>query len=89
MDGQRPYLTMHNMQQKRIISYQEEQQERGPRDAPEWEIWIHIKTVNTSLGYRNIVNQSYWQRAPKKQLAKDMVATQVLLALGLSTNEFK
>ncbi|KAG8896205.1 hypothetical protein FRC01_011950, partial [Tulasnella sp. 417] len=84
MDG-RPYLTMFNMQQQRLISYQEETQERGPRDAPEWEIWIHIKAVDTSL-YPNIVNQSYWQRAPKKQQAKDLVARQVLLALGLTPN---
>ncbi|KAG8952360.1 hypothetical protein FRC04_004788 [Tulasnella sp. 424] len=77
------------MQQKRIISYREEQREQGPRDAPEWEIWIHIAAVNTTLGYRNIANQSYWYRASKKQQAKDMVARQVLLALGLSPSDIQ
>ncbi|KAG8952359.1 hypothetical protein FRC04_004787 [Tulasnella sp. 424] len=77
------------MQQQRMISYREEEHERGPRDAPEWEIWIHITAVNTALGYRNIAGQPYWQRAPRKQQAKDMVARQVLFALGLSPSDIQ
>ncbi|KAG9034551.1 hypothetical protein FS837_002188, partial [Tulasnella sp. UAMH 9824] len=87
MEGQRPYMTLHNMQQQRAISYREERHERGPRDAPEWEVWIHVAAVDTTRGYRNIATQSYWQRAGKVQQAKDMVARQVLLALGLNPSE--
>ncbi|KIO32137.1 hypothetical protein M407DRAFT_18950 [Tulasnella calospora MUT 4182] len=89
MEGQRFYMTMHNMQQKQIIIYREEAHERGPRDAPEWEVWIHVSAVNTTLGYRNIANQSFWQRASKKSQAKEMVARQVLLALGLNPYEIQ
>lgn len=89
MEGQRNYLTMHNLQQRRIISYREEEHERGPSHAPEWEIWIHVDAVNPAQGYRNIATQSYWQRASTKRMAKDMVARQVLLALGLGPDEFQ
>ncbi|KIO32151.1 hypothetical protein M407DRAFT_18957 [Tulasnella calospora MUT 4182] len=88
MEGQRPYMTMHNMQQQRIIIYRIEENERGPRDAPEWEVWIHVSAVNSPL-YRNIANQSYWQRASRKQLARDLVARQVLLALGVNPSEIQ
>ncbi|KIO27780.1 hypothetical protein M407DRAFT_22955 [Tulasnella calospora MUT 4182] len=89
MEGQRFFMTMHNMQQKQIIMYREEQHERGPSNAPEWEIWIHVSAVNTTLGYNNIANQSFWQRASQKQQARDLVARQVLLALGVNPYEIQ
>ncbi|KAG8983560.1 hypothetical protein FRB90_005904 [Tulasnella sp. 427] len=89
MEGQRYYMTLHNLQQQRRIRYEEEEFDKGPSHAPQWEVWIHVISVNTAWGYNNVSAQSFWQRASKKQYARDLVAQQVLFALGLSLDDIQ
>ncbi|KIO32140.1 hypothetical protein M407DRAFT_18951 [Tulasnella calospora MUT 4182] len=91
MTGKRYWLTLHNLQQKGVISYTEERKEIWRGENVEWQFLIHITSLDLPSfpGSENLVGQSYWEYGARVKDAKELVARNILLSLKVDEKDIK
>ncbi|KIO32141.1 hypothetical protein M407DRAFT_18952 [Tulasnella calospora MUT 4182] len=91
MEKKRYWLTLHNLEQERVIGFKEKQEQIRRGGNIEWQVLIEITSLDLSRfpTSEDLVGQSYWEYGARIIDARQLVARNILLALKVDEKDIK